>query len=279
MVATPFKLHAQLTHFWKSGDGPKSMRIGGIVSTDSLDQQNERVIQSGLDFKPFLKRGWFNDNHKPDIDDVLGYPTDAKYVRKGQKLPDGTVAKKSGWWTEGYLLDTKKGRDTWELAQSLTDTPRRLGFSIEGSVLERDPMDKGTIKRASVRNVAITHCPVNTDTELTTLAKALTAGSSLSSSEPAPGEGFALRTESLDDEDDEPTDVQKAENRSATETIDELDLFAQFESAIREAVANPPEIRLTKSEARIIIESRFHHLPPSAVDKIVKAAFTSGSGS
>ena len=50
-----------------------------------------------------------------------------------------------------------------------------------------------------MKNVAITHCPVNVGTEMEALAKALVAGSSISNPGAAPGEGFALRPESLDE--------------------------------------------------------------------------------
>lgn len=199
MVESPadFKLHCTVDA-WKSGDGEDSMRIGGIVSTDQLDKQGERVIQEGLDFSPFLTEGWYNDNHSQKTTGVLGYPTAAKYVRKGERLPNGKQAHSNGWWTEGYLVNTDDGRKTYALVRALAKGPRKLGYSIEGSVIKRDPRNPTTILRAAVRNVAITHCPVNTGTELEALAKALSAGSAISNPGSAPGEGFALRQESVD---------------------------------------------------------------------------------
>jgi hypothetical protein len=176
------------------------MRVGGVVSTQDLDRQQEVVVQDGLDFSPFLAHGWFNDNHGQKTVDVLGYPTAAYQVTKGAMLPNGRRADKKGWWTEGYLLNTDEGRRVYDLCAALQKTggERRLGFSIEGKVLRRDKDDNSRIVAAEVRNVAITHCPVNTSTEMIALAKALSAGHTVGSEAGATDSGFALRTESLD---------------------------------------------------------------------------------
>lgn len=176
------------------------MRIGGICTTDHLDKQSERVLQNGLDFTPFLTDGWFNDNHGQKTTDVVGYPTAARFVKKGERLPTGKAATSSGWWTEGYLLNTEEGRKLWGLTQSLQNSPRRLGFSIEGKVAARDRRNSKIITRAVVKNVAVTHCPVNPHTELVPLVKALTAGHAVNSGDlnQGAGDGSALRQESLE---------------------------------------------------------------------------------
>src|SRR5260221_14723608 len=107
---------------------PELRRIGGFCSTEDLDRQGEIVVQKGLDFDEFVKFGYFNDNHKQDISAVLGYP-DLAELRKGR------------WWTEGKLITGYGPADrVWELAKALhkSKAPRKLGFSIEGKVLERD---------------------------------------------------------------------------------------------------------------------------------------------
>lgn len=131
------------------GGEEQSRKIGGWCSTEDLDRQGEVVVAKGLDFSEFVKHGWFNDNHKQDTDAGLGYPTDAR-LEKGR------------WWTEGYLLKDYPPADRiWEMAKSLRKTgTRRLGFSIEGKVVERDGHNK--ILRAKIRDVAVTRVPVNT---------------------------------------------------------------------------------------------------------------------
>lgn len=173
----PFDFELQMSAFEKA-DAPEGRRrrIGGIVTTDSKDLQDEKIIARGLDFSHFVQHGWFNDNHSKKTTDILGYPEATKLFRKGSTLPDGTMAKRDGHWVEGYLLaGYKPADDVWDLAQSLAKTDRRLGFSVEGKILRREGPDNKTIAQAMVRNVAITNCPVNTDSRLEILAKSLLA--------------------------------------------------------------------------------------------------------
>ncbi|MDQ3171087.1 MAG: hypothetical protein M3Q55_13200 [Acidobacteriota bacterium] len=187
----PFRFRVAVEAFEKAGDDEKSHRIGGIVSTDHLDRQGETLIQEGLDFEPFLKGGWFNDNHDPSTDSLIGYPETAEL----RELPDG----RKGWYVEGYLLKGYERADKiWSLANSLQKSGRRLGFSVEGGITERDPGNPKTVRRATVREVAITRCPINTETTLNVLAKSLAAGAAVSDPGRSPGEGFPLRTESVE---------------------------------------------------------------------------------
>lgn len=163
-----FEINADV---WMKSDGSdQDRRIGGICTTDDLDRQSEVVLQDGLDFDPFLKAGWFNDNHEQGMDAILGYPTAAE-MRE--------MRMRKGWYVEGYLLKGAARADAvWMLANALQKTDRRLGFSVEGSVLDRDPSIATVVRKAVVRNVAITHCPVNTATTLNVLVKSLAAGAS-----------------------------------------------------------------------------------------------------
>lgn len=176
MSGIPFEFDIPVS-VWEKAGAPKGKerRIGGIISTESRDQQGETVLQQGLDFSPFLKGGWFNDNHSKKTTDIVGYPESVRRFRKGARLPDGTAAATNGTWAEGYLLKNKAGQEIWDTAQALKDTGRRLGFSVEGAVTKRIGQLRKTIARARVRNVAITNCPVNEDSRLEVLAKSLQA--------------------------------------------------------------------------------------------------------
>lgn len=192
----PFKFEFDVEVFQKAGT-THERRIGGIVSTDGIDRQGEKLLQEGLDFGPFLSKGWFNDNHDSATEALIGYPDKAEM----RSLTDGST----GWYVEGYLLKGHKRADAiWDLANALQKSDRRLGFSVEGGIVERDPNDSSTVRKAIVREVAITRCPVNTDTALNVLAKSLAAGNAvMGPSAPAAGDGFALRTESLDGDDED----------------------------------------------------------------------------
>lgn len=172
-----FRFHVPL-RFFEKADAPEGQRrrIGGLVSTESRDRQDEIVLQRGLDFSKFVDHGYFNDNHSKKSSGVVGYPTSVKLVRKGAVLPDGRTAPTDAHWAEGVMLEGCGEADKlWNLGRALekTDGARRLGYSIEGKVVRRSATDHRTVAKADVHHVAITHCPVNTDTGLCQLAKSL----------------------------------------------------------------------------------------------------------
>lgn len=181
----------------------RERRIGGIVSTDDLDKQQETLIQEGLDFGPFLKGGWFNDNHAKETGAAVGYPEFAEL----RDLPGG----RKGWYVEGYLLKgTQRADEIWELATALerSGSGRRLGFSVEGNILERDAADPRTVRRAIVREIAVTRTPVNDQTDLRVLAKSLVVGTPA-----APGNAAPLQVESLESKED-PEDQKKKKRKA-----------------------------------------------------------------
>ena len=200
-MTTPFRFHVPVAAFEKGlSNGKMSKRIGGVVTSPNKDRQDETMLLDGLDFSEFEHSGWFNDNHGKSTTDVVGLPDAAvRRVRKGDNLPDGGKARTDGYWAEGILLGTK-GDDIYKLARSLEGTGRSLGFSVEGTIVERAIDDAKRITKARVRNIAVTHCPVNPDTELVVLSKALSSGTGLSATDAIPGSGAPLRAESLDPE-------------------------------------------------------------------------------
>ena len=140
----------------------QEMRIRGIASTPDTDRQSESVVQDGLDISEFVNYGYFNFDH--DNSKILGYPDKER-----------TKIEKSVFYVEGKLLDTPLSRRIWETAVALkkSQAPRKLGLSIEGKVLDRDP--KGKILKAKVYNVAITSTPVNPNATWEALVKSMTA--------------------------------------------------------------------------------------------------------
>jgi hypothetical protein len=174
-------------------DGSTGRFIAGFVSTDHMDRQGEVLLQKGLDFTPFLERGWFNDNHDSATDALVGYPTMAEMRKAG----DGHT----GWYVEGELLEGAPRADRlWSLAQSLSKSgKRKLGFSVEGKILDRDPRNPKAVRKAEVHEVAITRCPVNTKTALEVLAKSLAVGSgSAVAGEATAGSAKPLQPEALE---------------------------------------------------------------------------------
>jgi hypothetical protein len=172
----PFEFEVPVRFFKKADAGSGRMRrIGGIISTENPDREQEVILQRGLDFSDYIKSGWLNDNHSRATEGIVGYPEFVKQYQAGEALPDGSIASTNLTWSEGYLLNTKKADKIWELGQALQGTGRHLGYSVEGSIQKRLGHKKKTIAKARVRNVAITNCPVNNDSRLDILAKSLVA--------------------------------------------------------------------------------------------------------
>lgn len=176
MSDLPFDFEIPITFFEKADAEPgKQRRIGGVITTESPDRQGEVILQRSLDFSPFLTYGWYNDNHDRSATGILGYPEAVQFYGKGAVLPNGETMKSDGHWAEGYLLETKKADQIWELGKALQKTNRRLGFSVEGSIQKRTGPLRKCIAKATVKNVAITHVPVQADSRLELLAKSLMA--------------------------------------------------------------------------------------------------------
>ena len=172
----PFQFEVPIDFFEKaSAPKGKQRRIGGLISTETPDRQGETVLQNGLDFSNFLKHGWFNDNHDKGTAEMVGYPELVKRVKQGEKLPNGVTAPAIGTWCEGHMLNNDRANRIWKMGQDLKKTNRRLGYSLEGTVTHRSGLLRKTVARAKVRNVAITNCPVNTDSRLDLLVKSLDA--------------------------------------------------------------------------------------------------------
>jgi|GEM_PF-3597900 hypothetical protein len=128
------------------------MRIGGIASDEeSHDLQGEKVFVDGLDTSYLLQRGAFNWDHLKGPEDILG---EIDTVQKQEKK----------LYVEGFLYPkVKKAIDVFDLMQSLKESGsnRKLGLSLEGKVKERDEKDAKVIKKAWIKNVAITYNPIN----------------------------------------------------------------------------------------------------------------------
>lgn len=136
----------------EKGDDGK-IWVSGMASTEDKDLQGEVIKADGIILDYFLTKGYINDNHSKDTADKVGIPVEA------------TVHKK-GLWIKGFLLDTPKAIGIYELAQALKKAggARKLGFSVEGKVLERDDKDPKVIKKCWLKDVALTAEAVNPNT-------------------------------------------------------------------------------------------------------------------
>ncbi len=138
----------------KSGDAkkPSDRRyIQGIASTDNTDLQGEIIDPAGIDFSYFKNNGYFNWDHKQEVQYRIGEPVDCKVTSKGL-------------WVKGFLYESNDTADeVWKFMNSLeaSKATRKMGFSIEGKVRRRSGKK---IEKCWIQNVAITAQPVNTAT-------------------------------------------------------------------------------------------------------------------
>ena len=122
-----------------------------VVSTEDRDLDGELVIQDGLQWDLFFKKGWFNYEHQDDLLKAIGEPTDGPIRFDYNGKPATKIC--------GFMyLDDPLGAQVYGKAKMLakSSSNRSLGGSIEGPVLERDPIDRTIVRRALVTNVAIT---------------------------------------------------------------------------------------------------------------------------
>lgn len=140
--------------------GEKIMKIKGIASTGDIDSEGEILEPVGFDLSRFLSGGFLNWNHQSKTmgaGAIIGEPTAASVNSKGELEVAGVLY-------NGHPL----AESVWNLAETLerNKSKRKLGFSIEGRSLERDPMNPKRITKALLTGLAVTHVPVNTNTYL-----------------------------------------------------------------------------------------------------------------
>jgi hypothetical protein len=129
---------------------PLTARIGGVISTDSVDLQGESIDQDGLEWDYFLKSGWINWEHQPGPENILGEPI--RVYRDGNKTK-----------MEAKLyLTVPKAKQIYQTLCGMqkAGTSRRIGYSVEGKVRQR--LGK-RVTKALVLNTSVTAHPVNRD--------------------------------------------------------------------------------------------------------------------
>lgn len=232
-------------------------KVMGIASTEEQDIQGDTVRQDGLDFRPFLRRGYINDDHGKHATDVIGYPT---RVFKTTIQSEGRRINATG--VEGYLFDTPRAAELAALAIAMEGTERQMGFSVEGPPPRRSPKDPHEIVGGTVEYLALTPWPVNPGArarvELVksaarlckSLQRAARAGSPGDS---GPGVMQAVMPESLG-------------MTAAVVYVDELRRLCEG--------WQPPNLPgpLSKAAARAIVQRRFPVATPAAVARIVRLA-------
>jgi len=139
----------------KDKDGVEKMQIAGIASTTDEDTDEEILLPKGFDLSYFTESGFVNWHHrqkdKPSA--IIGEPSAAKVIDGGKKMH-----------VVCDLYDTPLAQEVFALGkvlESQSTSGRRLGFSIEGKVLERDKNNPRIVTKAAITGCAITYQPKN----------------------------------------------------------------------------------------------------------------------
>ncbi len=138
----------------------QEMKIKGICSSEVEDVDGETLVPAGYDLRPLLETGFLNYNHQANktAAAIIGEPTVAEIINNGKDL-----------YIEGFLYaDSEEAKAVYKLATTLekNSSKRRLGFSIEGKAMEKDPLNPKRITKAKITGVAITAMPKNPNTLL-----------------------------------------------------------------------------------------------------------------
>ncbi len=144
-------------------DGDGDYIVEGVMSSDDTDEQNDSITPAGMDTSYFLNKGWIKWEHGNNPDQFIGEPLD---VRIGefqhpvtQKSINGVYVKGKLFASRDLALQAVVAMEDLQKSQS----SRRVGWSIEGGVVERCKKT-GKIIKSILRNVVLTMNPVNTVT-------------------------------------------------------------------------------------------------------------------
>lgn len=197
MVKNKFKFEVPISEVHKSAeandDGSHDIIIAGWASTATRDFQGESIDPVGIDCSYFIEHGWIDWEH--DTDEKIGEPT-------GNTFTDSS----KGLYVEAKLFPNnphvqKLLRLTDDLESINSD--RKIGFSIEGEIGERDSYDDTIIRSVLITGVAVTGNPANPDATWDYIQKSINKANKAAleagygTSPDTQVDGAALRPESI----------------------------------------------------------------------------------
>ena len=179
-------------------EGVIDYEIGGYISSEKLDAQDERIIQKGIDFdtyKAHRRLKWEHGN-SPSVN--IGFVNNIE-LKKGRAYMTARIfatPETPQYKTAQEVVGDIK--NIFAFNKSYPQSPKSLGFSVEGGKLAKSGKD---VTRSIVTNVVLTTCPINTDANVdhfkgatTELLKSFLAGSAAMETSGTP----VLRPEHLD---------------------------------------------------------------------------------
>lgn len=146
-----YRFGVALTKSYTTTDrGVRKYILEGVASDQTEDQQGDTIIQAGLNFRPLLDLGIINWDHKEGPENIIGEPLTAEIQSGPALFVQGSL----------YVDDVERAKHAWTTAEAMRKSGgrRRLGWSVEGAVLQRRSRQ---ITRSEVWHLALTHQPVN----------------------------------------------------------------------------------------------------------------------
>lgn len=195
-MQVPFRLDTfkSLATQEAAAKGTIDYQIGGYISTETLDKQNEKIIQKGIDFTTYANHRRLKWEHDNSAKANIGFAEKIE-LRKSDK------GDRSYMMARIYAVPGTAQYEVAEAAigdikniiaynEKYPNSPKDLGFSVEGGKLAKSGNE---VTKSIVTNVVLTTCPINTGA-VVDFFKSFVAGSSV-----LPMSGTeALRPEHLD---------------------------------------------------------------------------------
>ena len=149
MMSAFVPLYAEKSDKGDNGD----WYIEGLASTPDMDYQGDIIKPDAIDYKTvFEDHGWITYEHGKDVSDIIGEPIDA-------------FTDEDGFHIKGKLYkESKRAQEVWKFQNMVSKESskgRTLGFSIEGPIIARDPVDPRIITKVQIKNVTVTYHPAN----------------------------------------------------------------------------------------------------------------------
>ena len=147
-------------------NGIIDVEIGGRISDQGLDMEQEKIIQKGIDFDTYFLKGGLGRikyGHSQGPEFNIGFP-EAVDVKAGETLFKGRLFALPD--SENYKMTKKAFDDIRNIVAYNNAHPgnqRKIGWSLEGGKLAKSGMD---VQKSLVTHVVLTPNPVNPRTSV-----------------------------------------------------------------------------------------------------------------
>lgn len=145
MRSNDFKFYVPID-IQKANNKEGKLILEGLAGDGGKDAQGENLDYSAFDISRMFYVNW---EHSKEPSDVVGVISEKK-IQKGKIFLRTEL-----------FEDNPKSRDIYALAKNLEKYGQTLGYSVEGKVLERDPINSNIVRKAELYGVAICKVPVN----------------------------------------------------------------------------------------------------------------------